>query len=220
MKLSTFVRPINWQTLPHDFVRLECGLALLGAGIAILIQSGFGTSPWAVFEVGLTRLLPLSIGTVIMLDGVWVLATAIALKEKVGWGTVVNVLSVGPWTDLVKWLVPSIGGAVTELIWLRLLYFGLGLLGMGLGTALYISVQAGAGPRDSLTLALHRTFGWSVRRARSTMDIIVALIGILLSGPFGAGTILFALLFGPTLQLWFKLLRVPTHSAEPEISEP
>jgi uncharacterized membrane protein YczE len=95
--------------------------------------------------------------------------------------------------------------------------FLLGVLIQGVATAVYIGVDAGAGPRDSLMLALQRTTGVSIRVARGAIEIVVVLIGWLLGGPLGVGTVIFALLIGPSVQWAFKLFKVQTH--KPEITE-
>jgi uncharacterized membrane protein YczE len=95
--------------------------------------------------------------------------------------------------------------------------FLLGVLIQGVATAVYIGVDAGAGPRDSLMLAIQRTTGVSLRVARGAIEIIVVLIGWLLGGPLGLGTVIFALLIGPSVQWAFKLFKVQTH--KPEIAE-
>ena len=73
----------------------------------------------------------------------------------------------------------------------------------------------GAGPRDSLMLAVHRTTGVSIRLARGAIEIIVVLIGWLLGGPLGFGTVAFALLIGPSVQWAFRLFSVRGHAPEP-----
>ena len=93
--------------------------------------------------------------------------------------------------------------------------FLLGTGMMGLATAVYISVEAGAGPRDSLMLAVHRVTGWSVRRTRGVIEVAVVAVGWLLGGPAGLGTVAFALLIGPAVQWGFKLFKVQPHRLEP-----
>jgi uncharacterized membrane protein YczE len=82
---------------------------------------------------------------------------------------------------------------------------------MGFASALYIGVDAGAGPRDSLMLAVHRTTGMSIRLGRALIEIVVVVIGWFLGGPLGIGTLIFALLIGPVVQWAFKLLKVQPH---------
>jgi uncharacterized membrane protein YczE len=90
-----------------------------------------------------------------------------------------------------------------------------GILIQGIATAVYIGVDAGAGPRDSLMLAIHRTTGISIRLARGAIEVIVVLIGWLLGGPLGFGTVIFALLIGPSVQWAFRLFNVHPQTREP-----
>ena len=69
-------------------------------------------------------------------------------------------------------------------------------------------MNAGAGPRDSLMLGINRKSGISLRMARSLIEITVSLIGWILGGPLGAGTLIFALLIGPAVQWAFKIFKV------------
>jgi uncharacterized membrane protein YczE len=85
---------------------------------------------------------------------------------------------------------------------------------MGLASAIYIGVDAGAGPRDSMMLAIKRTTGISIRAARAIIEVTVVTIGWLLGGPAGIGTLVFALLVGPSVQFGFKLFKVQPHGPE------
>ena len=78
-------------------------------------------------------------------------------------------------------------------------------------------MDAGAGPRDSLMLGVHRVTGLSVRVARGLIEILVVTIGWLLGGPAGWGTLAFALLIGPSVQWAFKLFNVHPHKPEDAI---
>ena len=95
------------------------------------------------------------------------------------------------------------------------LVFLSGILIQGIATAVYIGVDAGAGPRDSLMLAIQRTTGVSIRLARGAIEVIVVFIGWLLGGPLGFGTVIFALLIGPSVQWAFRLFNVHPHTPEP-----
>lgn len=208
------LKPINWKTLPRDFVVIQIGLGLYGFALAMFIQAGLGTSTWAVFEVAMSNVLHITVGTMVVIDGIWVLLVVLLVREQIGWGTLANILSIGPWADLFLFLIPKPPGVWTDLLWLRLIYFAVAIISIGLASAIYIGVNAGAGPRDSLMLAIHRKLGWSIRVARVFIDVIIATIGILLGGPFGVGTIAFAFLVGPSIQIAFKLLRVEPHRKE------
>ena len=207
------LKPVRWNTFIRDFLVIQIGFMLYGFALALLIRADVGTSTWLVLEVALADILGVSIGALTVYMGFAVLIIALALRERVGWGTLGNILSIGPWLNLCLALIPS----VNDYLPMQIAMFLLGVLVQGIATAVYIGVDAGAGPRDSLMLAIHRTTGVSIRVARGAIEIIVVLIGWLLGGPAGIGTVAFALLIGPSVQWAFKLFRVQPH--KPEIAE-
>ena len=201
------LKPIRWKTFLPDMLRIQIGFAMFGLSIAMLIRANLGTSAWAVLEVALSQLLHLTPGTISVLVGFSVLVIALLLHEKIGWGTVANILCIGPFEDLSLWLISPVKNNLPLQIAMLL---GATVI-MGVASAVYIGVDAGAGPRDSLMLAVKRTTGWSVRLARGTLEVTVVLIGWLLGGPAGVGTVVFALLIGPAVQWSFKLFKVEPH---------
>jgi uncharacterized membrane protein YczE len=202
-------KPVRWKTFLRDMLRIQLGFAMFGAAIAMLIRANLGTSAWAVLEVALAQIFHLTPGTVSVLVGFLVLIVALLLRERIGWGTVANILCIGPFEDFALWLVPSIRDNLPLQIVMLLLATAL----MGLASAVYIGVDAGAGPRDSLMLAIGRTTGWSVRVSRGLLELAVVITGWLLGGPAGLGTVVFAVLIGPAVQAAFKLLDVQPHRA-------
>lgn len=195
---------IEWKRFPRDFFVIQCGFALFGLAIALLIQANLGTNPWVILEAALAGLTGLKIGTIIILSGLSVLSLVLLLKEPIGWGTLANILFIGLWVDVFMLWIP----AQEDRFGLQLLMVLLATLILGIATAVYISVDAGAGPRDSLMLGISRTTGLSIRAARASIEILVSLSGWLLGGPIGLGTVLFALLIGPSVQWAFKLFNV------------
>ena len=205
------LKPIRWKTFPRDFLVIQFGFFLYGLALALLIRGDLGTSTWLVFEIALADIFKITIGRMTIFVGFTVLILALAMREKVGWGTLGNILSIGPWLDLCLWLIPSAKGTLV----LQIVFFLAGILIQGLATAVYIGVDAGAGPRDSMMLAIHRVTGLSVRVARGILELVVVTIGWLLGGPLGVGTLVFAILIGPSVQWAFKLLNVTPHQPEP-----
>lgn len=204
---TTLLKPIRWKTFWRDLLVIQAGFCLMGFSIAAMIRANLGTSAWAVLEVALSKIIGITPGTVTVLIGFLVLSGALILREKIGWGTLANILSLGPWIDAALWLISPVYGP----LWLQIPMLLGGILGMGLGSAIYIGVDAGAGPRDSLMLAIKRTTGISIRLARGSIEVVVVAIGWLLGGPAGIGTLVFALLIGSAVQAGFKILKVEPH---------
>lgn len=151
-----------------------------------------GIGPWDVFHVGLYRNLGLSIGSWSIISGlVIVLGTAIALKKLPKIGTWLNMILLGVFIDIFNWIIPDF-----EALGAQIIIFILGVVVMGYGMGIYISPNIGAGPRDSLMLLFVEKFGISIKKIRTIIEIIVALLGWLLGGPVGVGTVIIALLIG------------------------
>ena len=203
------LKPIRWKTFPLDFLRIQIGFALYGISIVLMIKSNLGTGAWAVLDVALSKITGLTVGRMTILSGFVILTLSLILREKIGWGTLGNMLFVGLWLDFFNPFFPSIEKNL-------LLQSGMllaAVLVMGNASAIYIGVNAGAGPRDSLMLALHRVTGISIRVARTSIELTVILVGWLLGGPAGIGTAVFALLIGPAVQWGFKVWHVETNQA-------
>ncbi len=206
------LKAIQWKTFPRDFAVIQVGFALFGLSIAMMIRGNLGTGAWSVLDVALAQRTGLTPGTLTVIVGVTVLVIAMLLREQVGWGTLSNILFIGPWEDFFLWLIPSVKNNLP--LQLGLLFGAVAV--QGIASAVYIGVNAGAGPRDSLMLAVKRTMGLSLRVARGIIEVSVFLLGWLLGGPAGVGTAVFALLIGPAVQWAFRLFRVQPHGPQAE----
>ncbi|NQS90785.1 MAG: hypothetical protein HQ574_00110 [Chloroflexi bacterium] len=206
------LKPIRLKTFPRDFLVAQLGFAIYGLSIALIIQAELGTGPWAVFAVALADITGTTPGTMLIATGVLVLSGALLLKEQIGWATLGNILFIGPWTDLFLRYIPSLDGN----LWLQVPGMLIAITLSGIATAIYIGVNGGAGPRDSLMLAVSRVTGRSVQISRAVIEILVVVVGWILDGPVGIGTLVFALLIGPLVQFFFKLLKVQPHQPIPE----
>lgn len=202
------LKTIRWKSFPRDFIVIQIGFALFGLSIALMIRANLGTGSWSVLDVALAQITGWTPGTLTVLVGLTVLVFAMLLREQVGWGTLANILSIGPWEDLFLWLIPSISANLTLQIGMLLT----SVLTQGLASAIYIGVNGGAGPRDSLMLAVHRTTKLSLRLARGVIEASVFVLGWALGGPAGIGTAVIAVLIGPAVQWGFKLFKVQPHA--------
>jgi uncharacterized membrane protein YczE len=89
------------------------------------------------------------------------------------------------------------------------LVFAAGLILLAIATGLYIGARLGPGPRDGLMTGLHRRTGWRIWIVRTGIEVTVLAIGWILGGQVGIGTLAFALLIGPMVNLTLPLLTVP-----------
>jgi uncharacterized membrane protein YczE len=182
--------------LPRRLTQLALGLVLYGATLAMIIRSTLGNAPWDVLHQGLAVHLPITIGQAVIAMSLVVLLLWIPLREMPGLGTIANSFVVGLVADAVLGVVPA-----PDDLRVRVLLLLGGVLGNAAATALYIGSQFGPGPRDGLMTGLHRRTGASIFVVRTALEVTVVVIGWLLGGVVGVGTVLYAVAIGPLVQL-------------------
>jgi uncharacterized membrane protein YczE len=178
--------------LARRFVQLFLGLFLYGIAIALIVRGELGVAPWDVLTQGIAKQTGLNFGLITVITSGIVLLLWIPIRQKPGFGTIMNALLVGPFADLGLWLIPS--GLD---LWARILLLGAGIVVLAIATGLYIGAHFGPGPRDGLMTGLHRVTGWRIWIVRTGIEVIVLAIGWALGGNVGIGTVAFAVLIGP-----------------------
>lgn len=184
--------------------QLYLGLALYGVSMAFFVRGELGVMPWDVLHQGLARHLPMSLGTMTILVGAVVLLAWVPLRQRPGIGTVSNVIVIGLVVDVVLRVL------LTPHAWAwRVSFVVLGVVLNAVATAAYIGARLGPGPRDGLMTGLVARTGWPVRRVRTAIEVAVVLVGWLLGGTLGPGTLLYAVAVGPLVHPLLPLLAVP-----------
>jgi uncharacterized membrane protein YczE len=194
-----------------DMARLQVGLFLFGLAVALMLEAQIGLDPWSAFHEIVSVRSGLSFGRISQgVGSLLIVLSALALAVRPGIATVCNMLLIGPWVDLLR---PHVGFGVGGLS--GVLQFVSGIAVMGAGTAVYIGARLGAGPRDGLAMGLARRIRRSLRASRIGIEATVLSVAWSLGGSIGLGTLLFALLMGPTMQASLRLLAV-SHDPSPQ----
>lgn len=194
-------------------VRLLVGLFLYALGIVFSINANIGYAPWDVFHVGIASTIGISIGTASIIVGLAIVAITLLLKEKIGLGTILNMILIGVCVDFIMWLhiIPT---AVNLVIGIIMLIAGLFII--ALGSYFYIGSAFGAGPRDSLMVAVARKTSFPVGVCRSLVEFCALIVGWMLGGMVGIGTIISVIAIGFCVQITFKTLKFDTTGIQHE----
>ncbi len=180
------------------YAMFTLGLAVGAFGCMLLIQANVGVAPWDVFHIGLQMTFGLTVGTWSQIAGaVVILLSYLVARIKPGFPTLLNMILFGWFLDFFLWLkmIPP-----AETFPAKAVLFTLGLAIMAVGIGMYISPRLGAGPRDTLMLALNERLGWSIQSVRTGIELFVLIAGWFLGGPVNIGTLLIAVLTGPLIQ--------------------
>lgn len=192
-------------------LQLIAGLFGWGLGIALFIRSHLGLGPWDAFHYGVHLQTGMTVGTASIVAGLVIIGANLALRVRPGVATILNMLLIGVFTDLLLPVIPdaaSLAVAVT--------YFAGAIPLVGLASGLYIGAGFGHGPRDGLMMALTLRTGWSVRSIRTLIEMSVLVLGWLMGGTVGIGTIIVTLTIGHSVQWGLKLFdAVPAEDTAP-----
>ncbi|HEU5223609.1 MAG TPA: hypothetical protein VFU07_08000 [Candidatus Lumbricidophila sp.] len=189
--------------LLRRLVQLVVGLCCFGFAIALIVRGALGVSPWDVLTQGIALHTGMSFGLITVLMSGLVLLMWIPLRQRPGFGTVLNAVTIGPVADLGLHLIP------TGLdLWVRVCLLIGGILLTAIASGLYIGAWFGPGPRDGLMTGLHLRFGWPLWVGRTIVEVTVLAIGWVLGGNVGIGTLAFALGIGPLCGVAMRWLAV------------
>jgi uncharacterized membrane protein YczE len=190
------------RTLGRRLVNLYLGLVLFGVSCAMIVASGLGLGPWYVFHQGLSEWIGISLGWVVIGVGLAVLLLWIPLRQRPGLGTISNAIVVGLVIDATLTFLSQPGSMAAR----AGLLVG-GVLFNGVATGLYIGAGLGPGPRDGLMTGLAAR-GHSIRIVRTALELTVLVIGWILGGTVGVGTLLYAVSIGPLAHFFIPRLTV------------
>lgn len=195
-------------------IRLIFGLFLYALGIFLSIQANIGLAPWEAFSMGGSYLTHLSYGNIVVITGFIIIAIDYVLKEKIGFGTILNAILIGTFVDLIQLFnfIPMMSN-----FWLGLLMLLIGQVVISIASYLYIGASLGCGPRDALMVALGKRMPKvPIGAIRGLIEGTVLFVGWLLGAKIGIGTVISVFGIGLILQLTFKLLRFDVKSIRHE----
>jgi uncharacterized membrane protein YczE len=202
--------------LARRLPQLYVGLVLYGVTLACLIRAHLGNAPWDVLHQGIADHLGVSVGVVQIAVSLLVLLAWAPLREMPGLGTISNAVVIGLATNMGLALLHQ-PHALAD----RIALMVLGIAGNAVATAMYMGARLGPGSRDGLMTGLHRRTGRPIWMVRTSLEVCVVVLGLLLGGVFGVGTVLYAIAIGPLVQRLLPVFMVrlgPTPDARPSVT--
>tara|TARA_B100001057_G_scaffold265796_1_gene266006 strand:+ start:2894 stop:3466 length:573 start_codon:yes stop_codon:yes gene_type:complete len=181
------------------------GNIIFGFGVAVIIAAGAGLDPWTILAEGLGLIFDVSIGVATFIVSVSVLLLWIPLRQMPGFGTIINTIVVASMIDIALPWLPKPGD---NLLWLQLIQLLIGIFICGIGSGVYLTGNLGPGPRDGLMTGLQRITGKPIALVRASIEVFVVILGWLLGGTVGIGTIIFAFLIGPAVSVGLSIVKI------------
>ena len=196
-------KPNNLKPTTKTFIFLCLGLFIFGLGESILVVSQYGVTPWTVLAEGIAKKIDVGIGLSTFIVSVFVLILWLPLNLKPGLGTVMNIIIIAM----------TMGGTIPLLYFLNNFFNGLflsflGTFLVGFGSGIYLIANLGPGTRDGLMTGISKKFNKPISLVRFSIEFFVVILGWILGGTLGIGTLIFAIFIGPSVSLSLKIVTI------------
>ena len=195
--------PMEPRPKPSTLLILCVGLWIFGTGDAVIVAAGVGNTPWTVLAEGIALMTDRTIGQATFFVSVAVLLLWIPLREKPGIGTILNAILIAVAIEHMLPILPTPEGGFESLLQV---IGGIALVGIGSG--IYLTANLGPGPRDGWMTGMRRVSGYPIGNVRAAIEISVVVIGWSLGGTVGIGTVIFAVMIGPTVAVCLNVVGV------------
>lgn len=182
------------------------GIFILSLGISLTIQSGLGTSPFDALLVGLSEEVGLTVGSwEVLISVILLVCNAILTRKKPMLLGLVTAFLTGIGIDLWLFVVKNI--IFLNALLSKLICFGIGLVLIGLGTAIYLQTTFASTPIDHLTLIIRDLSKRTILFSRTLVYALFFVLAIIFKGPIGIGTLLTVCLGGMILHLLMPFVK-------------
>ena len=188
-----------------EWLKIVAGLAVFAFGVHLTIYANIGLAPWDCLGMGIAKHTPLNYGISMTLIAIVVLIIDIILREKIGFGTIIDAFLTGNFVQAFNYLnkLPE-----NNNVWLGIVIMLVGFVFMALGMWIYMSARQCCGPRDSLLVGLGKRMPKiPIGIVEVILWAVVLLIGYLLGGPVGIGTLISTFGAGLVMQLVYNIIK-------------
>ena len=182
--------------LVRRYIQAVTGITMIGIGVAFNYMANLGLGPWGVLHDGISKTIDITYGQAGIMTSLISLLLWIPLKQKPGIATIFDAFWIGLTADFVINIIPDAPSLVIQII-----YLITGITLIGLGTAIYVGGDLGAGPRDGIMVGLEK-LGLKIGTARTLLEFVAFSIGFLLGGKIGIASIIIVLSIGRVLQIF------------------
>ena len=182
--------------LARRYIQAVTGITMIGIGVAFNYMANLGLGPWGVLHDGISKTISISYGQAGILTSLISLLLWIPLKQKPGIATIFDAFWIGLTADFIINIIP-----VAQSLLIQIIYLITGITLIGLGTAIYVGGDLGAGPRDGIMVGLEK-LGLKIGTARTLLEFVAFSIGFLLGGKIGIASIIIVLSIGRVLQVF------------------
>ena len=193
------------RTVILEWIKIICGLWVFAIGVHLTIYANIGLAPWDCLGMGMAKHTPFNYGVSMTIIAVAVLVIDVVMKERIGFGTIIDALLTGNFVQVFNYINPFPENNNT---WAGIGIMFIGFVFMAIGMWIYMSAQQCCGPRDSLLVGLGKRMPMvPIGIVEVILWAVVLLIGWLLGGPVGIGTLISTFCAGLVMQFVYNIIK-------------
>ena len=193
------------KTIFLQWLQIVAGLLVFSLGVHLTIYANIGLAPWDCLGMGIAKHTPLNYGLSMTSMAVIILLIDLALREKIGYGTIIDALLTGNFVQMYNDLNPF---PENQNLWMGIVLMVIGFVFMALGMWIYMKAAQCCGPRDALLVGLGKRMPkLPIGLVEILLWAVVLLLGWLLGGPVGIGTLISTFGAGAVMQLVYNAVR-------------
>lgn len=205
------MKKLNCKQLTKKLIFFFLGLWIIQTGVAIFIGTNIGSDPFTVFTQGIAHVLNITPGRANMvITFIFLVIILLVERRYINIGTVLAMLSAGVFIDLMTNCFAGIHFENFNII-VKMLLLVLSCVIIAIGFSLLKATELGVAPNDVIPFLISDKTKGQYRVIRICMDVTFFVVGWLLGGVIGVGTIIAALLQGPTIQFFMPKLEKFVH---------
>ena len=194
----------NADIIVRQFLKILLGLSIYSFGVYLTIYANIGLAPWDSLAVGISRHVPLNYGGTMVAISLTAVILQLLLRESIGFATLFDALLTGNLTQLLCDISPY---PENHSLWFGIAYMLFGFLFIALGMYVYMKVEQGCGPKDGLLIAIGKRLPKiPIGVVEMLLFAFVTLIGWLLGGNVGIGTVLSTFGAGAVMHLFYSII--------------
>ena len=187
------------------WLQIVAGLFVFAFGVHLTIFANIGLAPWDCLGMGISYHTPFNYGISMTVMALIILGIDIILREKIGYGTVIDALLTGNFVQLFNSFNPL---PLNDSLWKGILIMLAGFVFMALGMAIYMKSEQCCGPRDALLVGLGKRLPKvPIGIVAAVLWAVVLLVGWILGGPIGIGTVISTFGAGFVMQMVYNLIQ-------------
>lgn len=188
---------------------LFIGLTIAHLGVTLFLLADLGADPFNVLVQGIFRTLSGFVSWPLLTHGnthvaicfLIIIALLFIDKTYIKIGTILCMIFGGPIIDFFTAILSVPFGNMNSLV-LKILVNGLGCAILAFGMTIVIKSDAGTGPNDLVSIVLADKLKKNFGVVRIIVDVTFVVVGFLLGGSLGIGTLICAFLVGPVANIF------------------